>query len=210
MKFPVIYELGKHSWSVLILRRVTVWGTLLKTLVLVIAVTDGSCLENISTLSNDALINDKLNITQPPAQLTKAYIILTVVSGWLSLPSSCCEIYGQTTTSKAVIVRKELFQRIYRFLQLVTPRSKITTSVLQNLRKAYLKDPEYLTTNPLLRVCLSVFVLLFGELDGLVRLEYYILLTFRGELCRYRKLNQSMNDSSNVIRLSRCQFKAVD
>ena len=122
---------------------------------------------------------------KPPAQLTKAHIILTVVSGWLSLQSSCCEIYGQVTTSKVVHM-----QSIWVLFEL--------------------KDPEYLTTKPLLCVCLSVFVLLFGGLDGLVRLKYCILLTFQGELFRYRKLNKSMNDSSDVIRLSRCQFKAVD
>ena len=156
---------------------------------LVIAVKSGSCWKNITTLWNDALIIDTLNITQPKGQFTKAYIIWTVVSGWLSLQGSCCEICGQTTTSEAVIIRKELFQRFYPSLQLVTPRSRITTSVLQILRKAYLKDPEYVTTKPVLRVCLAVFVLLFGELDGLVRLEYYILLSLRSELFRYRKLN---------------------
>ena len=110
---------------------------------LVIAVKGGSCLKNITTLWNDALINDTLNITQPPAQLTKAYIILTVVSGWLSLQSSCWEIYGQVTTSEAVHI-----QSIRVLLEL--------------------KDPEHLTAKPLLRVYLSVSVLLFGGLDGLV------------------------------------------
>ena len=50
---------------------------------LVIAVKGGSCLNNITTLWNDALINDTLNITQPSAQLMKAYTIPTVVRGWL-------------------------------------------------------------------------------------------------------------------------------
>ena len=100
-------------------------------------------MKKITTLWNDTLINDILNITQQPAQLTKAYIILTVVSGWLSLQSSCCEIYGQATTSEVVPM-----QSIQVLLEL--------------------KDPEYLTTKPLLFICLSVFVLLFGGLDGLV------------------------------------------
>ena len=89
-------------------------------------------MKNITTLWNDALINDTLNVTHPPAQLMKVYIILMVVSGWLSLQSSCYEIYDQTTTSEAVHM-----QSIQVLLEL--------------------KDLEYLTTKLLLRVCLSVF-----------------------------------------------------
>ena len=117
------------------------YSRLLKTLI--VAVKGGSCLKNITTLWNDALINDTLIITQPTAQLTKAYIIFTVLSGWLSSQSSYCKIYGQTNASEAVHM-----QSIQVLLEL--------------------KDPEYLTMKPLLRVRLSVFVLLFGELDGLV------------------------------------------
>ena len=69
---------------------------------LAIAVKSGSCLNNITTLWNDALINDTLNITQPSAQLTKVYTILTVVKSWLLFQSSCWEFYGQTTTSEGV------------------------------------------------------------------------------------------------------------
>ena len=84
------------------------YSRLLKTLIilmitaLVRAVKGGSCLKNITTFRNDALINDTLNISEPSAQLMKANTILTVVIGWLSLQSSCCEFYGQTTTSEGV------------------------------------------------------------------------------------------------------------
>ena len=48
---------------------------------LVRAVKGGSCFKNITTLWNDALINDTLNITEPSTQLMKANTIVTVVIG---------------------------------------------------------------------------------------------------------------------------------
>ena len=120
---------------------------------LVIAVKSGSCLNNITTLWNDALINDTLNITQPSAQLTKVYTILTVVKSWLLFQNmlgilwSDHYIWRGPYAGNPGIIRKEPCQRFYPSLQSVTPRSQITTFVLQNLRKASLSQKSRISYN---------------------------------------------------------------
>ena len=66
------------------------------------------------------------------------------------------------------LLYKFLKLNLYKLLKLIFNTSQFLNFNRTWERPAYLKDPEYLTTKPLLRICLTVVVLLYGELDYLV------------------------------------------